>query len=198
MLVIRLQAWLLLKLLLLLRLLLLHDRGPVQPDTTRATGQSTEGRGGLLLGLLLQTSSASIPGELLLRLLLMLQLLLLPMMSSLAGRLRIEHPVKVLNRSGPAERSRPGEVATEIDELGEVVHREPLLGHGTINAGMHCRSTGCQGSRGAVGGLTFQTPPGLTRDDVPQPIRLVVRAIVCKDPLPLRTSGRHVHRPLLA
>ena len=57
---------------LLLPLLLLHYRGPVRPDTTRATGQSTEGRGDLLLRLLLQISSASIPGELLLLLLLLL------------------------------------------------------------------------------------------------------------------------------
>ena len=33
--------------LLLLPLLLLLYRGPAQPDTTRATGQSTEGRGGV-------------------------------------------------------------------------------------------------------------------------------------------------------
>ena len=63
--------------LLLLPLLLLLYRGPAQPDTTRATGQSTEGRGGQLLGLLLLTSSVSIPGELLVLLLLMLQSLLL-------------------------------------------------------------------------------------------------------------------------
>ena len=62
---------------LLLPLLLLLYRGPTQPDTTRATGQSTEGRGGQLLGKLLLTSSASIPGELLVLLLLMLQSLLL-------------------------------------------------------------------------------------------------------------------------
>ena len=41
----RTRADLLLRLLLLLLLLLLLYRGPAQPDTTRATGQSTEGRG---------------------------------------------------------------------------------------------------------------------------------------------------------
>ena len=85
--IVRLRARLLLHPLLLL--LLLHYRGPVQPDTTRATGQSTEGRGDLLLRLLLQISSASIPGELLMLLLLMRRLLLL-LMSLFAGRLRIE------------------------------------------------------------------------------------------------------------
>ena len=73
----RAGADLLLRLLLLLPLLLLLYRGPAQPDTTRATGQSTEGRGGQLLGELLLTSSVSIPGELLVLLLLMLQSLLL-------------------------------------------------------------------------------------------------------------------------
>ena len=84
-----LRAMLLLHPLLLLLLLLIY-RGPAQPDTTRATGQSTEGRGGQLLGLLLLTSSVSIPGELQLRLLLMLRSLLLLILSSLAGRLRTE------------------------------------------------------------------------------------------------------------
>jgi hypothetical protein len=87
--IVRLRARLLLHPLLLLLLLLLHYRGPVQPDTTRATGQSTEGRGDLLLRLLLQISSASIPGELLMLLLLMRRMLLL-LMSLFAGRLRIE------------------------------------------------------------------------------------------------------------
>ena len=84
------RARLLLQPLLLLLLLLLHYRGPVQPDTTRATGQSTEGRGDLLLRVLLQISSASIPGELLMLLLLMRRLLLLLLVGMLAGRLRIE------------------------------------------------------------------------------------------------------------
>ena len=41
----RIRTDLLLRLLLLLPLLLLLYRGPAQPDTTRATRQSTEGRG---------------------------------------------------------------------------------------------------------------------------------------------------------
>ena len=59
-------------LLLLRMLLVLRHRAPLQPDTTRATCQSTEGGGGQLLGKLLLTSSVSIPGELLPLLLLML------------------------------------------------------------------------------------------------------------------------------
>ena len=70
------NAMLLVLLLPLLPLLLLCHRGPVDSDTTRATGQSTRRRGGLQLGLLLQASSVSIPGELLLRTLLLLLLLL--------------------------------------------------------------------------------------------------------------------------
>ena len=115
---------LLLPMLLVLRLLvpMLRPQGPAQPDTTRATGQSTEGRGGQLLGELLLTSSASIPGELLVLLLrLLLSLLLLQIRCSLAGRLLIEHPAKVLDRPCPAEGSRPGEVAAKVDELGQVV-----------------------------------------------------------------------------
>ena len=83
-----LQDLLLLR-LLLLPLLLLLNRGPAQPDTTRATGQSTEGRGGQLLGLLLLTSSVNIPGELHMLPLLMLRSLLLIMGAS-PGWLRIE------------------------------------------------------------------------------------------------------------
>ena len=76
--------------LLLLPLLLLLYRGPAQPDTTRATGQSTEGRGGQLLRLLLLTSSVSIPGELHMLPLLMLRSLLLMILGSSPGRLRTE------------------------------------------------------------------------------------------------------------
>jgi hypothetical protein len=106
---------------LLLPLLLLLNRGPAQPDTTRATGQSTEGRGDLLLRLLLQISSASIPGVLQLLLLLMLRLLLL--LSGFAGRLGISQPGKVLDRSRPAERCRPGELRIQADEFVEIVRR---------------------------------------------------------------------------
>ena len=76
--------------LLLRLLLLLLYRGPAQPDTTRATGQSTEGRGGQLLRLLLLTSSVSIPGELHMLPLLMLRSLLLVILGSSPGRLLIE------------------------------------------------------------------------------------------------------------
>ena len=85
----RTRADLLLRLLLLLLMLLLY-RGPAQPDTTRATGQSTEGRGGQLLGLLLLTSSVSIPGELLVLLVQMLRSLLERIIGTSPGRQLIE------------------------------------------------------------------------------------------------------------
>ena len=86
----------------------------------------------------------------------------------------------------------------EVNELGEVVHREPLLGYGTINVSLRCRPPGCQCGCGAVEGLSLQPPPRLTRDDVPQAVGLIVGAVVSEIAMPLRTSGRHVHRPLLA
>ena len=179
---------------LLLPLLLLHYRGPVRPDTTRATGQSTEGRGGLLQWVL-RTSSVSIPGELQLRLLLMLRLLLLV---SFARRLRTEYPGEVFNRPCPAKGSRPGEVVAQIDELSEITHRESLLRNGTVDAGQQSRSSGVNGGRGALGGFSLQASASLTRDDVSETIWLVVGAVVGDHPLPLGTPGCHIHRPLLA
>jgi hypothetical protein len=186
-----LRAMLLLHPLLLLLLLLIY-RGPAQPDTTRATGQSTEGRGGQLLGLLLLTSSVSIPGELQLLLLLMRRMLLL--LSWFAGRLLIGHPAKVLDGSRPAERSRPAELIAEVNELGEVKLREPLVDHCTVDFGVQRRPTSHLGGCGAVGSITLNPPHGFTRDDVPQAIGLVVGAVVSELAVPLRTAAR-IHRP---
>ena len=127
--------------------------------------------------------------------LLMLRLLLL--LSGFAGRLRIKHPAQVLDRSRPAERSRPSELGPEIDELGEVVIRELLLDHGTSHARGYRKSPFSGGHCNAIGGFKLQPPAGLTRDNAPQAIRLVIRAIFCRSPLPFRETGRMVHRPLI-
>ena len=146
---------------------------------------------------MLRTSSVSIPGELQLRLLLMLRLLLL-LLVSFARRLRTEYPGEVLNRPCPAKGSRPGEVAAQIDELGEVTHCESLLRYGTVDAGKQSRSSGINGGRGALGGFSLQASASLTRDDVSETIWLVVGAVVGDHPLPLGTPGCHIRRPLLA
>ena len=160
-------------LLLLLLLLLLRHRGPVQPDTTRATGQSTEGRGGLLLRMLLRTSSVSIPGELHLLPLLMLRMLLL-LLSWFAGRLGISQPGKVLDRSRPAERWRPGELRIHVNEFLEVVRRELLICDGLINAHDYCTFTFRCGDCNAIRGFSLKSPAGFTRDNAPQAIGLVI------------------------
>ena len=145
-----------------------------------------------MLRVRLQTSSVSIPGELLMRLLRMLRLLL--QLSGLTGRLLIGHPAKVLDGSRPAERSRPAELVAEVNELGEVKPREPLIDHCTLHVGEHRRSTSSLGGFGAASGLTFDSPHGLTRDDVPQAVGLIVGAVVSEIAVPLRTAAR-IHRP---
>ena len=122
--------------LLLLPLLLLRHRGPVQPDTTRATSQSTEGRGDLLLRLLLQISSASIPGELLL-LLLMRRLLLLPCrLDWLVGLPTAPRlPPGSLQLSGVAVRHggtvlSPADHAVEAEDALGVLHPAGLVASG--------------------------------------------------------------------
>ena len=128
--------------------------------------------------------------------LLMLRLLLL-LLSGFAGRLRIKHPVQVLDRSRPAERSRPGEVAIELDEFGQLVARELLLDHGEFHAGSY-RTSPNRGGRGTtIGGIQLQPPSSLTRDNAPQAIGLVVGAVFRGNPLPFRETGRMVHRPLI-
>ena len=178
---------LLLRLLLLLLLLLLY-RGPAQPDTTRATGQSTEGRGGQLLGLLLLTSSVSIPGELHMLPLLMLRSLLLVILGASPGRLRTEHPAKVLNRPCPAEGSRPGEVAAEVDKLGKVVSGKPLLGDCPIHFCDEGGLPGFDGCRGSLCSLPLLDLASFLCDDASHAIRFIVGAIIVK-------GSRHGPRP---
>ena len=187
-----LRALLLLQPLLLL-LLLLTYRGPAQPDTTRATGQSTEGRGGQLLGLLLLTSSVSIPGELQLLLLLMLRLLLL--LSWFAGRHRISQPGKVLDRSRPAERCRPGELRIHANEFVEIVRRELLVSNGTIDA--LDDSTLSFGGRcnGAVRIFTREASANFACNNAAEPVWLVVGLVVGRFRTTSRTTARIIHRP---
>ena len=182
--------------MLLLQLLLLSYRGPVQPDTTRATGQSTEGRGGLLLRLLLQTSSASIPGELLMRLLLMLRLLLL--LSRFAGRLGISQPGKVLDRSRPAERCRPGELRIHADEFVEIVRRELLVGYGTIDARDESTLPLNGRCHSAVRIFSREASADFTGNDVAKPVGFVVELVFSSFRATLRTAARIIHRPLVA
>ena len=182
---------------LLLPLLLLLNRGPAQPDTTRATGQSTEGRGDLLLGLLLQISSASIPGVLQLLLLLMLRLLLL-LLSGFAGRLETSQPGKVLDRSRPAERCRPGELRIHADEFVEIVRRELLVGYGTIDAlddstlplNFRCHS--------AVRIFSREASADFAGHDAAKPVRLIVELVFGSFRATSRTAARIIHRPLVA
>ena len=187
-----LRAMLLLQPLLLLLLLLIY-RGPAQPDTTRATGQSTEGRGGQLLGLLLLTSSVSIPGELQLLLLLMLRLLLL--LSRFAGRLGISQPGKVLDRSRPAERCRPGELRIHADEFVEIVHREQLVSYGTIDAGDDVTLPLSGRSCGADSIFTREPPTHFAGNDAAEPVGLVVDIFIGSYRALSHATAGIIHRP---
>ena len=139
--------------------------------------------------MLLLTSSASIPGELLVLLLhLLLSLLLLLVSSSLPGRLRIEHPAKVLDRPCPAERGRPGEVAAKVDELGQVVIGETLVGDCPVHVGDQCGCSGhdcSSGSRGLFSSLPLASLPS---NDAAKAVRLVIGVIVAQ-------CSHHYRRP---
>ena len=191
----RLRALLLLQPLLLL--LLLIYRGPAQPDTTRATGQSTEGREDLLLRLLLQISSASIPGVLQLLLLLMLRLLLL-LLSWFAGRQRISQPGKVLDRSRPAERCRPGELRIHADEFVEIVRRELLVSNSTVDALVDSPLTFGGRRNGAVRIFTREASADLASNNAAEPVWLVVGLVIGRFRTTSRTTARIIHRPLVA
>ena len=132
------------------------------------------------------------------RLLLELRLLLLLIACTFAGRPMTECPGEVLDRPCPAEGGRPRKVVVKFDEVGEVVFRELLLHDRTLDAGTEGRSTGIRGGRITLSSITLHASAGLPGHNVPEPIRLIVGAVVDGGSLPLSTSGRHFHRPLLA
>ena len=120
-------------------------------------------------------------------------LLLLLLLRLLAGRLRMMKPVEVLDCHRSAERSDPTEVIVHSDELLEVVHRHALiidcLGDFLLPQGSTSRLI-----RGrTIGRFQLRESPSFSRDDVTQPVWVVVRIFVADvqllplpSPLPLR------------
>ena len=149
-----------------------------------------------MLLLLLLTSSVSIPGELQLLLLLMLRLLLL--LSRFAGRLGISQPGKVLDRSRPAERCRPGELRVHADELIEVARRELLIGYGTIHALDDCTLPLNGSGQSAVRVFSREASADFAGHDAAKPVGLIVELVFGSFRATSRTAARIIHRPLVA
>ena len=150
---------------------------------------------------MLRTSSVSIPGELRMRLLLELRLLLLLLIAcAFAGRPMTECPGEVLDRPCPAEGGRPRKVVVKLDELGQFIPREPLLGHRLIDSGGHGGSPGKDGGGRSVSTVLLQPPAGFSRETGSQVVRLIVRALIRGSSLSLRSFNcqRNFHRPLMA
>ena len=126
----------------------------------------------------------------------MLRLLLL--LSGFGWRQVIAYPGKVLERSRPAERCRPRELGIQVNEFDEVVLRELLIGDGPIDAGDDRTLTLCGGNCHAICGFLLKSSADFARDDASEAVGFFVGAVVRHGTLPLSSSGRHVHRPLLA
>jgi len=125
--------------------------------------------------------------------LLMLRLLLL--LSRFAGRLGISQPGKVLDRSRPAERCRPGELRIHVNEFLKVVRRELLISDGLINAQGDCTLPFRDSDRDAIRGFSPEASADFAGDDASEAVGLIVRAIIRRSRPPLSTTGRHVARP---
>ena len=125
--------------------------------------------------------------------LLMLRLLLL--LSRFAGRLGISQPGKVLDRSRPAERCRPGELRIHVNEFLKVVRRELLISDGLINAQDDCTLPLNGSDRNAIRGFSPEASADFAGDDASETVGLIVRAIIRRSRPPLSTTGRHVARP---
>ena len=140
----------------------------------------------LLRRLLLLGTITGLPGVL--HLLLSLLLLIL---SSLPGRLRVEHPAKILYRPRSAEGGRPGEVAVKIDELGEVVHGKTLFGDCPVHVRDECGLPGFDCCRSSLCSFPLLQHASFTGDDASKPVRLIVGAVIVQ-------CSRYVLRPWVA
>ena len=161
--------------------------------------------GGLLLVLLLQVSSVSIPGKLLLllRLLLLLLLLLPLLLRLLLDELGMSQPVKVLDGQCPAEGLVPLELVVHFDVLVQIVSRQALVGDSLGDLLLLLSATRRQLRGRASHRLKLCEPSSFTRDDDPQSVWVIVRLFVTAAsvlsmpiPLPLRccsTTLLHKH-----